>query len=86
MSSNNQSSTLKPVNNSNPKSNNPINGNKLTNLSNKVNNITNNPNNLVINNSKCNETLKVNFKPNKNNNNKNNPTDNSEGKMACIIS
>jgi hypothetical protein len=43
-------------------------------------------NNLVINNSKCNETLKVNFKPPKSNNNKNNDTDNSEGKMACIIS
>ena len=66
MSFNNSSSTIKPGNNSNSKSN--KNGNNTTNLSTNVNKITNDPNGLVINNSKCNETLKVNFKPNKNNN------------------
>lgn len=83
---NNSSSTIKTVikPNTNLKSN--KNGNKPNVLSNKVNKITEAPNNLVINNSKCNETLKVNFKPAKTNNSKNKTPDNSEGKMACIIS
>jgi hypothetical protein len=91
MSSNNSNpvDTKGKVNNSNSiatTGNKNNNKNKPTNLSKKVNNITNSPNNLVINNSKCNETLKVNFKPAKTNNNKSNTPDNSEGKMACIIS
>jgi hypothetical protein len=77
----NKSSTIKPGNQNNS------NKNKRTNLLSKnINKITEAQNGLVNNNSKCNETLKVNFKPPKSNNNKNNPTDNSEGKMACIIS
>jgi hypothetical protein len=67
----------------NPK---PNNKSKSTNLSPKIINIKKNPNDLVNEKTKCHETLKVNFKPPKSNNNKNNPTDNSEGKMACIIS
>ncbi len=94
MSDNNSNpvATTGKVNNSKSKNNsNSIaattgNNSAPTNLSKKVNNITNSPNNLVINNSKCNETLKVNFKPAKTNNSKNKTPDNSEGKMACIIS
>jgi len=93
MPSNNSNpvATTGKVNNSKSKNNsNSItttgNNSAPTNLSKKVNNITNSPNNLVINNSKCNETLKVNFKPAKTNNSKNKTPDNSEGKMACIIS
>ena len=62
------------------------NKNKLTKLSPKIKNITNSPNSLLNTNSKCNETLKINEKPTKTNNNKSNTPDNSEGKMACIIS
>jgi hypothetical protein len=83
---NNSSSTIKTVikPNTNLKSN--KNGNKLNKLSTKINNITKEPNSLLNNNSKCNETLKINEKPTKTNNNKSNTPDNSEGKMACIIS
>ena len=62
------------------------NSTKRTNLTKNVNKITESPNNFVSNNSKCNETLKVNFKSEKKNNNKEKLPDNSEGKMACIIS
>jgi hypothetical protein len=83
---NNSSSTIKTVikPNTNLKSN--KNGNKLTNLSPKINSIKKNTNDIVNEKTKCNETLKVNFKPAKTNNNKSNTPDNSEGKMACIIS
>ena len=87
MSSSNTNSNNTPTsgNNSNIlKSNKNENNPNL--LSPKIKNITNSPNNLLNIKTKCNETLKVNFKPPKSNNNKNNPTDNSEGKMACIIS
>ena len=61
-------------------------GNKPINLSTNVNKITNHPNNLVNNKTKCHETLKVNSKPTKTITSQETITDNSEGKMACIIS
>jgi hypothetical protein len=83
----NKSSTIKPGNNSNtPKSNTTGNKNKPTILSTKINNITHNPNGLVNNKTKCNQTLEVNSKPPKSKTNQETNTDNSEGKMACIIS
>ena len=82
--------TLKPGNNTNPsstlKSNTTGNKKKPTNLSTNVNKITNDPNGLVNKKTKCNETLKVNFKSTKTSNDESKTPNNSEGKMACIIS